>query len=263
MKTIYNYAFKGLCLYILIMVVVMSTSIEIVTYKSDTSIKNANIDKQLQSSFLAKVLESDDSSSIKLKDEVKENIKETIKIIEKEEEEAKKQEKKQEESKQEENKKNTDNKKETNNSNTPTPAPEPVKEEKKPTSNYQYVQPLDTSGMQGTYIDTGAITHYGHDCCSGGKTATGYDISDGRIYYTDPTFGSVRIVAAGRNEFKYGTILRLNGYSSEPVIAIVLDVGGISLKKDYKLDLLVESEAQASKLGVKRNVSIEVLRNGY
>lgn len=246
MKTICNYAFKGLCLYILIIVVVLSTSIEVVTYKSDSKVTYANIGKQLQSSFIAKIVEKEeDKANLEIKNSIKDNIKEVISTID-------------------------ETKKKEEEKNNPEPAPAPVQsapqpepQPEKPKSTYQYVTPLDTSGMQGIYIDTGAITHYGHDCCSGGKTATGYDISDGRIYYTDPTFGSVRIVAAGKNEFRYGTILRLNGYSQEPIIAIVLDVGGISLKKDYKLDLLVESEAVASRLGVKRNVSIEVLREGY
>lgn len=243
MKTIYNYAFKGLCLYLLIMVVVISTSIEIVTYKTDTKVFNENIGKQLQSSYLTKIIikaenitddKIDSQKIIDTKTIKKEDI---IKPVEKEE-------KKEEPKPQEEPK-------------------QPVQQPSQPASTYQYVGTMDTSGIQGNYITTGSITHYGHDCCSGGKTATGYNISDGRIYYTDPTYGSVRIVAAGRGEFPYGTIVRLTGYSNEPIIAIVLDCGGISIHKEYKLDLLVESEKVANQLGVRRNVNIEVLRYGY
>lgn len=252
MKTICNYAFKGLCLYILIMVVVMSTSIEIVTYKSDSNVSNANISKQLQSSFLTKVLEKDEeSSNIKIKEEVKEEIKETIKKIEIEEKKV-----------VADNSKNKDEKKD------PEPAKQPVNtppvEEKKPTSNYQYVQTIDTSGIPVISSTQGAISHYGHDCggCSSGKVSSGYDISDGRIYYTDPTYGSLRIVAGGY-EYSLGTVLRLTGYSNEPIIAIVLDRGGVGAGKRYLLDLLVESEAKSSQLGVKYGVKVEVLRNGF
>ena len=57
------------------------------------------------------------------------------------------------------------------------------------------------------------------------KTASGYYIGDGRIYYNDPVYGSVRVVAAG-SEYPLGSILRLTNIGDAPMLAIVLDRGG-------------------------------------
>lgn len=230
MKIFKDFAFDLICVYILCLSIFAVSRFEIDS--STIKVSSLNSNKVLDSSYLT----FDDDNEL-IKADEKEQVDEIPEV--------------------DANSKKVEVKKETKKE-------EPKKEEPtQPVSAYQYVQTVDTSSMQGDYITTGTITHYGHDCCSSGKTATGYDISDGRIYYTDTTFGSVRIVAAGKGDFKYGTILRLTGYGSEPIIAIVLDCGGIGINKNYKLDLLVESEAVANKLGVKKNVSIEVLRYGY
>lgn len=118
---------------------------------------------------------------------------------------------------------------------------------------------VDVSVMPVLATETITMSHYGHDCggCKTGKTASGYYIGDGNIYYNDKTFGSIRIVAADK-KYPFGTILRLNGE-----LAIVLDRGGIGDGKKFQIDLLVSSESESSKLGVKRNVNLEVLRYGY
>lgn len=103
-----------------------------------------------------------------------------------------------------------------------------------------------------------AMTHYGYDCkgCSG-KTASGYNVKN-TIYYRDSTYGKVRIVAAPKNIALY-SILQIKT-SNNTYYAIVLDRG--SAIKGNKIDLLVENEKQANKLGIIKNVEIEILRSG-
>jgi len=226
MKTIYNYTFRIVCIYIFALTIFAITSIDLTTSKSSYKVENEI--KELESSFLVQTT---------IKEELTENKETTKEIIEE----------------------------------------EPVVEEKieEPTisdstednnlSSYVYVQTIDTSSYPVMQSVSGNLSHYGHDCygCTSGKTASGYDISDGRIYYTDPTFGSVRIVAAG-NEYPLGTILRLTNVESNPIIAIVLDRGGaIGNGKKYTLDLLTESNAKAYEQGVRYGVQIEMLRSGY
>lgn len=55
----------------------------------------------------------------------------------------------------------------------------------------------------------------------------------------------------------YSVIKFKNYKSSGDIYAIVLD-----RPKHNIIDLLVESESKASKLGTQKNVEIEVLRNG-
>ena len=215
MKTVYNYAFRIVCVYIFTLSIFAITTIEINTTTSKSLITNANQTKELESSVITKIIEPTEE-----KEEVKEEI-EVETIVEEEKQEVK--------------------------------------------STYVYVPTIDTSANQVLQTVSGSLSHYGHDCdgCTSGLTASGYDISDGRIYYTDPTFGSVRVVAAG-SEYPLGTILRLTNVESNPIIAIVLDRGGaIGTGKSFTLDLLTESTARAYELGVRYSVIIEVLRFGY
>ena len=108
----------------------------------------------------------------------------------------------------------------------------------------------------------GNISHYGPDCsgCSG-KTATGYNVSGGNIYYNDKTYGLIRIVAAD-GSIPFGTIVRLNMDKGQ-VIAIVLDRGDIGFNKKFLFDLLCESEKESYILGVNRDTKIEILRYGF
>lgn len=220
MKTIYNYAFRIVCVYVFALSIFAVTSIEITSNKVETKVINANGTKQLESSIIMKVLEQEETP--------KEVVLEDNTDIEKQEE-----------------------------------VVEEFKEEVK--STYTYIQTIDTSAYPVLDTVSGNLSHYGHDCdgCTLDRTASGYDISDGRIYYTDPTFGSVRIVAAG-DEFPLGTILRLTNVENNPIIAIVLDRGGaIGEGKSFTLDLLTESNAKAYELGIRNGVLIEVLRLGY
>lgn len=102
------------------------------------------------------------------------------------------------------------------------------------------------------------ITHYGPDCsgCSG-TTASGYNVSN-TIYYNDATYGQVRVVATSREIPLYSIIKLYNYKLGGDITAIVLDRGvGSGI-----IDLLVESEAQASQFGIQRGVQIEILRSG-
>ena len=220
MKTISNYAFRIVCVYVFALSIFAITTIEINTTSSTSQVVNINGTKELESSIITKIVDIVSDDTI-IEEEVIENVEEEVQYT------------------------------------------VPPKEEKKNT--YVYVQTIDTSAYQVLQSVSGSLSHYGQDCygCVGGLTASGYDISDGRIYYTDPTFGSVRIVAAG-GEYPLGTILRLTNVESTPIIAIVLDRGGaIGTGKSFDLDLLTESNARAYELGVRYGVLIEVLRFGY
>ena len=127
------------------------------------------------------------------------------------------------------------------------------------TSNY-----VDTSGYAVLAHETINMSHYGHDCigCGSGYVSSGYYVGDGRLYYNDPTFGNVRIVAA---DYKYpeGTIVRLS-YNGNSFPAIVLDRGGaIGDHGRYQIDLLASSEYEANQVGSVFGVSLDVLRYGY
>ena len=126
------------------------------------------------------------------------------------------------------------------------------------------VNVIDTSGYTSLATETVNISHYGHDCngCYGGQTASGYYIGDGRTYYNDSTFGSVKVAAA---DYKYpeGTILRLS-YNGNSYAAIVLDRGGaVGDHGQFQVDILASSESEAARIGSIYNASLEVLRYGY
>ncbi len=140
-----------------------------------------------------------------------------------------------------------------------------------PTPNGSYTPNNNSvlnSSVSATY--TGLVTAYGPDCygCVSGETASGYNVSNGNIYYNDPTYGTVRIVAGDRS-LKFGTIVKISGLniSSEPVIAIVLDRGGdigFNKPKGIIFDLLYTSEKSPEVLNFgMQSVTAEVLRVGY
>ena len=115
---------------------------------------------------------------------------------------------------------------------------------------------------------TGRITAYGPDCygCTSGRTASGQYVLEGNIYYNDPTFGNIRIVAADKS-IPFGSIIRIIGLSisEDPILAIVLDRGGMigfAEGKHSYFDLLYKSEADASTFG-RPTATFELLRSGY
>ena len=111
----------------------------------------------------------------------------------------------------------------------------------------------------------GNITAYGPDCVGCiGRTASGYKVTGGNIYYHDKTYGKIRIVAADKS-LPFGTIVRIKDLSvfQNPVLAIVLDRGSaIGFNKNVYFDLLYNSEAETNSFG-KRKATFEILRKGY
>lgn len=125
---------------------------------------------------------------------------------------------------------------------------------------------LETIEVLETYV--GKMTAYGPDCygCTSGRTASGQYVMDGNIYYNDPTFGNIRIVAADKS-IPFGSIIRISGLSifSEPILAIVLDRGGMigfAEGKHSYFDLLYKSEKDAASFG-RPTATFELLRRGY
>ena len=109
---------------------------------------------------------------------------------------------------------------------------------------------------------TGRMTGYVYNCPScGGKLAcdSSLDLSNGNVSYYDETYKNVRIVASSKH-LECGSIVSIkSSLSDEPIIAIVLDrgVGGT------KLDLLVSTEAEAYNNIGNKEITYDVLRNGY
>lgn len=224
MKKVYNYTFKLVCIYVLILSIFSVSTIKQKVDHYTTNIQNVNQDKALKSSLLVQnhqekydLTEEESIKDVESQEEVSTDIKEEI-VVE------------------------------------ATPKP-PVLE---------VVNIVDTSSFAVLSQETIDMSHYGHDCygCTTGHTASGYYVGDGRIYYQDPTFGSVRVVAAD-SKYPLGTILRL-GYHGTSITAIVLDRGGgIGDGKKFQIDLLTSSENKANELGIVKNTSLEVLRLGY
>lgn len=231
MKRFYNYTFISVCSFLVIMSVYSVTYINVVTERNYAT--NVNNEKIVSSVLLAK----NTIESIKASEEV--NDSQNLEIDNKEVEEVVPVAT-------------------PELTPVPTPTPTPV-----PQVTIRY-NPIDTSSYPVLSSETITMSHFGPDCpgCGSGYVASGYYVGGGRINYPDATFGNVRIVAA---DYKYptGTILRLS-HNGSSIIAIVLDRGGgIGDGRKYQIDLLAESEAQSSHLGVKYGVTLEVLRLGY
>lgn len=130
------------------------------------------------------------------------------------------------------------------------------------------VETITTKEENTMVIETlvGKLSGYGPDCygCTSNRTSSGYYVGDGNIYYEDPTYGKVRILA-GDSKYPYHTIVKFqaNNISSEPIIGIILDRGSaIGIGEKYLFDLLYVSEREASVFGVSKNVTFEILRVG-
>ena len=109
----------------------------------------------------------------------------------------------------------------------------------------------------------GSISSYGPDCVGcNGYLANGFN-GMSSIYYEDPTYGVVRIVAADR-KYPFGTIIKVTGSKWGDFNAIVMDRGGnIGFGRRFLFDLLWTSEAEAANAGTSYDTSFDVLRLGY
>lgn len=234
MKKFYNYTFKLVCIYILVLSLFSISSFEIRIDHFDSSIHNVNQEKVISSTLLAQTHQEEIEEEI-LKEE-------SIKEVEEVEETS-----------------FTDEQKTLE-----QPSEEIETETNTPTKVEEVVNIIDTSSFAVLAEETVNISHYGHDCygCTSGYTASGYYVGDGRIYYQDSTFGSVRVVAAD-SKYPLGTIIRL-GYHGSTITAIVLDRGGaIGDGQRFQIDLLTTSNKEAYELGIIQNTHLEVLRLGY
>ena len=262
MNKFLNNVFKGLIISLVIIVAGGYLSLKInPTSTKTTTNKMVLISTSLASSLLTEkednlnldTLEKPENEQVKEEVEVKTETKEEIRVEVKEEiKEVIKEEPKQEiieevkeEPKQEETK----------------PNDVTIKGEYKPN-----LAVLETIEVLETYV--GKMTAYGPDCygCTSGRTASGQYVMDGNIYYNDPTFGNIRIVAADKS-IPFGSIIRISGLSifSEPILAIVLDRGGMigfAEGKHSYFDLLYKSEKDAASFG-RPTATFELLRRGY
>lgn len=262
MNKFLNNVFKGLIISLVIIVAGGYLSLKInPTSTKTTTNKMVLISTSLVSSLLTEkednlnldTLEKPENEQVKEEVEVKTETKEETKVEVKEEikevvEEEPKQEiieEVKEEPKQEEIK----------------PNDVTIKGEYKPN-----LAVLETIEVLETYV--GKMTAYGPDCygCTSGRTASGQYVMDGNIYYNDPTFGNIRIVAADKS-IPFGSIIRISGLSifSEPILAIVLDRGGMigfAEGKHSYFDLLYKSEKDAASFG-RPTATFELLRRGY
>lgn len=234
MKKIYNYTFQLVCIYILVLSLFSVSNIELTIDNYDANVHNVNSEKTVDSTLLAlnnHVEVKEEESINKVDDSTKQEVKIEDSSIDTNKQEEIKEEK------------------------------EEIKESTLP---QETVNIIDTSSYQVLSNETVTISHYGHDCygCTSGYTAGGYYVGDGRIYYQDATFGSVRVVAADK-KYPIGSIIRL-GYGSTTITAIVLDRGGgIGDGKRFQIDLLESSEQVANSQSVIYNSQLEVLRLGY
>lgn len=122
---------------------------------------------------------------------------------------------------------------------------------------------VDTTNYEVLNTINGQLTGYVYNCplCSGRLACmSSLDLSQGNVYYEDLEFGQVRIVASSLN-LPCGSIVRFStpSISEQPITAVVLDrgVGGTTI------DLLVESESYAYNAIGRRNITYDVLRNGW
>lgn len=262
MNKFLNNVFKGLVISLVIIVAGGYLSLKInPTSTKTTTNRMVLISTSLSSSLLTEkedkinldVEEKPESEQVKEEVEVKTETKEETKVEVKEEiKEVVKEEPKQEiieevkeEPKQEETK----------------PNDVTIKGEYKPN-----LAVLETIEVLETYV--GKMTAYGPDCygCTSGRTASGQYVMDGNIYYNDPTFGNIRIVAADKS-IPFGSIIRISGLNifPEPILAIVLDRGGMigfAEGKHSYFDLLYKSEKDAASFG-RPTATFELLRRGY
>ena len=141
------------------------------------------------------------------------------------------------------------------------PVVEVVEEEPAPVAAAPQLEVVETPSID---TQVGVMSAYGPDCvgCSG-YLSNGHYAGDGNIYYEDPTYGTVRIVAGDR-QYPIGSIVKVSGSALGDFNAIVLDRGGgIGFGKRFLFDLLFSSEAEASQFGTSYNVTFDLLRSGY
>ncbi len=121
-------------------------------------------------------------------------------------------------------------------------------------------------GMSTKIKFMGTLTGYGPDCpgCGGHVACSpNPDVRNGNIYYTDKTYGKIRILAADRS-IPCGSIIHIKNFkfvSGKEFVGIVLDRGSAIV--GLTMDLLYPSEADTVIVGRQRNIEFNVLRWGW
>lgn len=124
----------------------------------------------------------------------------------------------------------------------------------------------------------GIMTGYGPDCstCDGkGYVACrtfdkkAFNLIEDGIYYTDPEFGEVRVLAAALSVFPCGTIVEVDSSNLGKFMGIVLDTG-YGMRKSleegiYHFDVAykTETDEMVSKTTNKKGVTYSVQRWGW
>lgn len=111
----------------------------------------------------------------------------------------------------------------------------------------------------------GQMTAYKPNCvgCTGKVSCPPrQDVRNGNIYFQDPTYGPIRILAADP-AIPCGTIVQITNvsFSADPILGIVLDRG--SAIKGNIMDFLVSEVDSTDTVGRQRNVHYEVIRWGW
>ncbi len=136
---------------------------------------------------------------------------------------------------------------------------EVIDEEELPTPPKEevYVPPITVGS---TF--NGTMSGYGSDVEGTGYTYSGYYIRD-TIYYNDPTYGELRILA-GDSSIPMGTVIEVSNSNAGNFTGIVLDTGrNIGFGRVYDFDLLFKTSKEAIIYGVSRNATFKILRVGY
>lgn len=112
---------------------------------------------------------------------------------------------------------------------------------------------------------TGQMTAYKATCtgCTGIVACPPrQDVRGDNIWYNEPTYGKIRIMAADRN-IPCGTLVKITNvsFTNEEIIGIVLDRGGAI--KGNIMDFLVGPDEDMDMIGRQRGVNYEVLRWGW
>ena len=136
---------------------------------------------------------------------------------------------------------------------------EKIEETKKVEANSQpSIQPSVQARAENTLASgSGRVTYYS---LNGGNVACGTKTVNS--LYSDPTYGNVRGLAAGR-EFPCGTIININGAGMGNFTGVVIDRGGaIGTGRRNMFDILVNNDSIAYQYGVSY-VTYQVLRMGW
>ena len=131
------------------------------------------------------------------------------------------------------------------------------------------------SGKPGEF--KGTLTGYGPDCdgCSivGNvscltKEGKRHSIITDGLYYTDDTYGKLRILAADNGAFPCGTVVKIDNGNLSEFVGIVLDTG-ITMRRAWKngvvwMDVAYNSEAETVHSGItSKNTKFSVQRWGW